>query len=60
MGKHGGKREGAGRPKINDGTEKSVQIAFRVTEHQKKLIAAKAEKQGLTISQYLLKLVLSE
>ena len=47
MGKHGGKREGAGRPKINDGTEKSVQIDFRVTEHQKKLIARKLKNRGL-------------
>lgn len=60
MGQHGGRREGSGRPKINDGTQKSVQIAFRVTEEQKKVLLEKAEKHGLTLSQYLLKLVLSE
>ena len=60
MGKHGGKREGSGRPKISDGTQKSVQIAFRVTERQKQMILEKARKEGLTLSQYLLKTVLSE
>lgn len=60
MGKHGGRREGSGRPKINKASQKSVQVAFRVTEKQKKMILEKADKQGLTISQYLLNLVLSE
>lgn len=59
MEKHGGKREGAGRPKKSDGTQKSVQIAFRVTEHQKEVLFAKAEKAGKTLSEYLLDIVLS-
>lgn len=58
MAQHGGKREGAGRPKTDNG--KSVQIAFRVTEEQKQMILEKAEREGLTLSQYLLKVVLSE
>lgn len=60
MSKQGGVRIGAGRKKIIDGTKKNLQIAFRVTEEQKKIILKNAEKQNLALSKYLLKVALKE
>ncbi|MCR5125056.1 MAG: hypothetical protein K6B43_07670 [Treponema sp.] len=53
--KRGGAREGAGRHKITDGSQKSVQIAFRVSKEQKELILQKAKAENLSLSEYLLK-----
>lgn len=54
----GGVREGAGRKKMSISTKKTVQVAFRVTEEQKKIILEKAKNQNLSLSEYLVKLAL--
>jgi uncharacterized protein (DUF1778 family) len=54
----GGVRKGAGRKKMSISTKKTVQIAFRVTEEQKKIILEKAKNQNLSLSKYLVKIAL--
>ena len=39
-------------------TKKTVQVAFRGTEEQKKIILEKAKNQNLSLSEYLVKLAL--
>lgn len=60
--KHGGKREGAGRPKGTTKENKKVYKTFSVSclEHELALIKNNAEKQGKTPSRYLVDLALKD
>ncbi|MDY2843494.1 hypothetical protein [Treponema sp.] len=60
--KHGGKREGAGRPKGTTKENKKVYKTFSVSclEHELALIKSNAEKQGKTPSRYLVDLALKD
>ena len=54
----GGKRIGAGRPKITDSSKRNIQIAFKVTQDEKQRILEQAQRENLTISKYLVKTIL--
>ena len=60
--RHGGKREGAGRPKGSTKENKKVYKTFSVSclEHELELIKSNAEKQGKTPSRYLVDLALQD
>ena len=60
--KHGGKREGAGRPKGTTKENKKIYKTFSVSclESEFILIKENAKKKGKTPSRYLVDLVLSD
>lgn len=57
----GGKRAGQGRPKGSTGAYKDVtknlQVAFKLTAEEKKLLEERAKKNGLTVSRYIHRLI---
>lgn len=60
--KHGGKREGAGRPKGTTKENKKVYKTFSVSclENELAQIKSNAEKQNKTLSRYLVDLALED
>lgn len=60
--KHGGKREGAGRPKGTTKKNKKVYKTFSVSclENELAQIKSNAEKQNKTLSRYLVDLALED
>lgn len=60
--KHGGKREGAGRPKGTTKENKKVYKTFSVSclENELALIKSNAEKQNKTLSRYLVDLAFED
>lgn len=60
--KHGGKREGAGRPKGTTKENKKVYKTFSVSclENELAQIKINAEKQNKTLSRYLVDLALED
>ena len=54
----GGVREGAGRKKLNDDVRRDCQIALRVSMSEKAELERRAQEAGLTLSKYLLQLIL--
>lgn len=60
--KHGGKREGAGRPKGTTKENKKVYKTFSVSclKNELALIKSNAEKQNKTLSRYLVDLALED
>ena len=54
MNGHGGARCGSGRHSVKGTEKKSVQIAFRVTEEQKRIICEKAKSKKMSLSEYML------
>lgn len=60
--RHGGRREGAGRPKGTTKENRKVYKTFSVSclENELALIKSNAEKQGKTPSRYLIDLALKD
>lgn len=52
----GGKREGAGRPTLNE-EKRDRNIGIRVSESELKMFKEKAEKTGMKLTEFLIELV---
>lgn len=54
--KWGGKREGAGRPMLND-EKRDKNIGIRVSESELAMFKEKAEKAGMKLTEFIIHLV---